>query len=129
MNADFACTWGADAPPGGYSTSTATSDLPGRLGIACSKFGFTMSPGPCAAASVLVKIATAAHNAAKAGRLIMIARLHGTLVSTAVSATILYHRWYDKQHHDFYFSCVPRICIQPCRSRSEERRDGNACAR
>ena len=38
--------------PGAYSTTTATNDLPGILGIACSKFGVITSPRLCAAAGV-----------------------------------------------------------------------------
>jgi hypothetical protein len=40
------------------SPSTATSDLPGGLGIVCSKFGFTMSSVRCAAAPLVAKIET-----------------------------------------------------------------------
>src|ERR1700735_4289196 len=48
MKADFAWLWGAEAAPGGYSTSTATRDLPGMLVIACEKLGVTISVGACA---------------------------------------------------------------------------------
>src|SRR3546814_597990 len=95
IKADFACTWGTDAPPGGYSTSTAISDFPGRFGIACSKFGFTTSPGPCAPALALAKIAAVAQNAAKAGRMIMAKSLQMTrrMVVTDTGVDILYQRW------------------------------------
>jgi hypothetical protein len=87
MKADFACMWGTEAAPGGYSTSTATSDLPGRLGIACSKFGFTVSRGAGAAAVALPHSAIAEQNAIRLGRRIM--------AFLPLDLYIFHHGWYE----------------------------------
>lgn len=48
MKADLAWLCGSEAAPGGYTTSTATMDLPGILVIAWEKLGVTFSSGLCA---------------------------------------------------------------------------------
>src|SRR5215813_2516175 len=56
MNAERAWWCGCDASPGAKLTSIATSDLPGRFGIACSNLGVI---GPAGAIAGLDAIAHA----------------------------------------------------------------------
>src|SRR5690349_1288353 len=65
MKAECAWRCGAEPAPGGYITSTATTDLPGTLGIACEKLGLTVPSS--AFATALPANATVASNAARKG--------------------------------------------------------------